>query len=193
MIGWFATGVLDPVAGAKAGEARGTALRVRAAVEIPDLSVFERDDEHAGVISGAVDFSPLGRDMRVTRGDFHLFSPDDGGGKQMVYSVGFHHDGESFFLSGRKHLSGESLARAWWENTAVYARLHRGLDERCPVLAAGILRVDVFALFGMLSTIRGTGDSTMARLSAPFRFGKFYAHELWDSYMTNRPRVHRAD
>jgi len=189
MVGWFATGMHDPVNGARTGQARGTALRIRAMVQIPDLPEFEHAEEHAAVIDGTVDFSAIGMAMRITRGDFRLFSPDDGGGKQMQYSLTFHHDGESYFLSGRKHLSGASLTRAWWENTAVYARLHRGVDARCPVLGAGILRVDVLALFGALSTLRGTGGSRIERLSAPFRFGKFYAGELWASYMGARPRA----
>ena len=190
MVGWFATGAHDPVIGARLGEVRGTALRVRATVQIPDLPTFERDDEHAGSISGTVDFAAIGNGMRATRGELHLFSPDDDGGKQMVYGLTFHHDGESYHLSGRKRLTGFSLARAWWENTAVYATLHRGPEARCPVLAAGILRVDVLALFGVLSTLRGTGGSAIERLSAPFRFGRFYAGELWDSYVGHK---HRAD
>jgi cholesterol oxidase len=193
MTGWFATGMHDPVAGAQAGRARGTALRVRATMQIPDLPAFERDTEHSGIIGGHVDFGAIGQNMRTSRGELCLFSPDDGGGRQMRYSLAFHHDGESYFLSGWKHLSGESLTRAWWENTAVYARLHRGFDTRCPVLAAGILRVDVLSLFGALSTLRGTGGSRMERLSAPFRFGKFYAGELWASYIGSRARPERAD
>lgn len=189
MVGWFATGVHDPVIGARLGEVRGTALRVRASVQIPDLPTFERDDAHAGMITGTVDFGAIGKGMPASRGALHLFSPDDGGGKQMVYALTFHHDGQSYCLSGRKHLTGFSLARAWWENTAVYATLHRGTDARCPVLAAGILRVDVLALFGMLTTLRGTGGSRMERLSAPFRFGKFYAGELWDSYVNHKQRA----
>ena len=60
MAGPFALGETDPRRGAEKAKAAGTQLAMHAAISIHDLEAFRTDPQHAGGLTGHVDYPPLG-------------------------------------------------------------------------------------------------------------------------------------
>ena len=194
MAGWFALGVADPAEGARQGRVRGTRLRMRAAISIPDLDAFLADREHGGAIAGEVDFAPLGTGLRAERGDFRLFAPDgadDSGRRLMVYELTVAHDGGALHLAGRKLVRGGNPLRMWPETTTLYTTLHR--DGIPTPIGAGILTLGALDFLAILPTLEVPGVARAGtRLATLARFGRFFVGELWNSYVRGDPPTRHA-
>ncbi len=184
MAGPFALAESDPEAGAATGRRDDTTLALHASIEIPDVERFRDDPDHAGEITGEVEFAPFAPRLLVTHGRFNLFEPQDEPGlKRMVYEVGFRHEGEDYYLAGHKDVRDDPGLDLWADTTTLFTRLHRGADASGPVVGAGILRLGVPELLDLVSTIRATGtDGPAERLKAVGAFGRFFLGELWATY-----------
>jgi hypothetical protein len=178
MSGPFALGVTDPDAAADA-HAR---LAMHATVEIDDIDAFVGDARHVGRLSGRVAFAPFGGELRADSGIFNLFSPSEEPHlKLMVYELGFEHEGQRYYLAGRKHVRDEPGFDIWKDTTTLFTRLHKGSDVSGEVVGAGVLTLGVADLARLVSTMRVVGDAHEApRVLATF--GKLFLGELWDSY-----------
>ena len=118
MTGDFALGETDPRAGEAAGKKAGTTLAMHAAVRCDDLDRFVADATHAGSITGHVDFTPFGLNIPAERGVFRLFSPTDRTSlRLMVYELAFQHEGEPYYLAGRKEVQNDSIGTDLWNDT----------------------------------------------------------------------------
>ena len=188
MTGGFALGQTDPRAGAQAGERAGTTLAMHAAVEVADLDRFVSDPTHTGQLTGDIDFAPLGRAIPAHAGVFRLFSPSDTPNlRHMVYELAFTHQGQDYYLAGRKEVRHDSGLDVWKDTTTLLTRLHRGKDATGPVVGAGVLTLGVADLTKLVSTLRVTGTtSPTEKTRAVAKFGEFFMGKLWESY---GPRV----
>lgn len=184
MSGPFALAESDPEAGAATGQRTGTTLALHASIAIPDLERFRAEADHAGEITGEVEFAPFGGRLGVTGGVFNLFERQaDPGLKRMVYEVGFRHDGEDYYLAGHKDVRDDPGLDLWADTTTLYTRLHRGPSASGPVVGAGILSLGLPDLLRLVSTMRATGADGLAdRAGAVAAFGRFFLGELWDTY-----------
>jgi hypothetical protein len=189
MSGHFALGETDPQAGDAAGKRAATILAMHAEVEIRDLDRFVSDSTHTGGLTGHIDFPPFGRQLAADHGVFRLFSPS---GQQtlrlMVYELAFAHQGQPYYLAGRKEVRNDrGGADLWNDTTTLLTRLHRGADTTGPVIGAGILHLGVAELAKLVSTVRVTnadGPADQARTIA--RFGQFFMGNLWETYGPTR-------
>jgi hypothetical protein len=183
MAGPFALAETDPEAGARTGRRTDTRLALHAEIAIPDVERFREDPDHAGEITGEVEFEPFGGRMPTTGGRFNLFEPGEPGLKRMVYEVGFEDDGEPYYLAGHKDVRDDPGFDLWTDTTTLYTRLHRGADTSGPVVGAGVLSLGVADLARLVSTVRATGADGLAdRKAAVAAFGRFFLGELWDTY-----------
>jgi predicted acylesterase/phospholipase RssA len=188
MSGGFALGATDPKAGAAAGERAGTTLAMHAAVEIADLDRFVADPTHTGRLTGHIDFAPLGTAIPATAGVFRLFSPaSQPGVRHMVYELAFTHNGEPYYLAGRKEVRNEGGLDVWKDTTTLLTRLHRGTDSTGPVVGAGVLTLGVSDLGRLVTTINVTGTNSPAeKARAIGTFGQFFMGKLWETYGPGR-------
>jgi hypothetical protein len=186
MKGGFTLGATDPAVGAK-GEHE---LAMHATIDIPDIDAFVADPHHQAQLSGTVDFAPLGMGMVADVGVFGLFSPSgDPELTYMVYELGFPHDGQRWYLAGKKHVQVGNPLRLWGETTTLFTTLHKGKDATAPVAGAGVLElgvVDLLKLMGTLETTHASGIG--ASVSAVGSFFGFFASELTRTYITHRPQ-----
>jgi hypothetical protein len=186
MAGGFALGATQPEDGCERGVAAGTALQMHASIAIHDLDRFLSVPEHAGTLTGTIDFAPIGTGMAATSGVFNLLKPGDTEDlKLFVYELGFEHAGKPYYLAGRKfvHLGGDALR----ETTTLYTRLHEGRDANGPIVGAGVLTLRVEDIVRLLGTIRvHNARSASDEIAALERFDKFFLGELWDSYGIHR-------
>jgi predicted acylesterase/phospholipase RssA len=202
MRGPFALGVTDPEEGKRRGEHEGTSLALHANVRIDAFDRFVNERDHAGTLTGTVDFNaaPFGKDMAGSKGVFNLFKPAGTTAarpkglfrrkakaegpvdlKNFIYELAFEHGGKPYYLAGRKDV--RDGGHLWGDTTTLYTRLHEGSDATGKVIGAGVLTLGVNDLANLLSTVEvHNASSEPERLAVVIRFGRLFLGELWDSY-----------
>jgi predicted patatin/cPLA2 family phospholipase len=184
MHGPFAMHELDPRAGARRGRDLRQELTLHASIEVTDIERFVSDPQHAGQLTGRVDFAPLGRDLPSKAGVFNLMAPGDAHTKYMVYELGFEAGGQDYYLAGAKELRNQRGLDLWSDTTTLFSRLHLGRDKSGPVVGAGVLRLSPLALLRMMLTLSPRNErSLLDRAAALGKFGKFFSASLYDSYV----------
>jgi len=185
MTGGFSLDAVDPRDGQTKGKQAGSLLAMHATVSIDDMDAFVKDAEHPGHLTGTIDFAPLGMGIVANTGVFNLFKPtDDAKLTLMVYELGFEHQGEAYYLAGRKEVRDGSVFKLWPETTTLYTQLHKGTDKSGPVIGAGILTLGVVDLMKLVSTVTVTHASSFSqKLGALGAFSGFFMRELWDTYV----------
>lgn len=184
MKGPFTEGESDPTVGANS-PARSE-LAMHATVTVRDLDRFVADPVHSGEIIGAIDFEPLGIGMPTGQGVFRLFAPGgEPGTTYMVYELPFTHEGQDYYLAGRKEVRDDPGFDLWSDTTTLYTRLHRGTDPSGPVIGAGVLSLTAAEFAKVMASVRALDASSPVESAALIaRFGKFFAGQLWTSYVS---------
>ncbi|HTI65348.1 MAG TPA: patatin-like phospholipase family protein [Gemmatimonadaceae bacterium] len=184
MTGPFALGATDPRAGESDATRAGTNLTMHATVTVRDVDRFVSDPEHTGELMGEIDFAPFGSGIAAQRGVFKLFSPsDDPRLRYMVYELAFRHDGDDYYLAGKKEVRDDPGFDMLSDTTTLYTRLYKGRDATGTVVGAGVLRLDMGDFAKLLTTIRPVGaTSALEGAKAVERFGRFFAGQLIESY-----------
>ena len=185
MKGGFSLDAVDPRDGQTKGKQANTQLAMHATVSIDDMDAFVKDANHPGHLTGTIDFAPLGMGMVANTGVFNLFKPtDDPKLTLMVYELGFEHQGEAYYLAGRKEVRDGSVFKLWPETTTLYTQLHKGADKSGPIIGAGILTLGAVDLTKLVSTLTVThADSFQEKIKTLGVFSGFFMRELWDTYV----------
>jgi len=182
MAGGFSLGAADPKAGQAQGRANGTELAMHAEVLIEDMARFIEDPNHLGKLKGGIDFAPMGMGMVAETGVFNLFSPAVDC-KTMIYELGFQHQGQPYYLAGKKVVRDDPGFDLWSDTTTLLTTLHEGPNRDGKVVGAGVLSLGVTDLVKLLATVRVTNtDAITVKSKTIAQFGKFFLGELWDSY-----------
>lgn len=184
MSGGFALGTSDYKEGCDKGQWAGHVLAMHAQVDIDDIDQFVETGAHPGRLSGSIDFEPLGKGIPAHSGVFNLFFPADKPGlKLMVYELAFTHDGQDYYLAGKKEVEDDTGFDLWSDTTTLYTQLHKGSDKSGEVVGAGILTLGVIDLIKLVSTMRVlNAKNTSEKLATIGKFGRFFMGELWDTY-----------
>ncbi len=185
MRGRFSMDETDPKRGNKKGQDADTLLSMHATVHIEDLYGFLHDPEHAGRLTGRIDFPLFGVNIPAKQGIFNLFHPsDDPEMLLMIYELAFEAAGQSYYLAGRKEVRDDPGFDLWKDTSTLFVRLHRGENASAPVAGAGILGLSLSAFKSVLSTIHVThAASEKEKTKALYDFGRFFTGSLWESYM----------
>jgi predicted patatin/cPLA2 family phospholipase len=185
MTGRLTFGATDPDAGYD--DAAAIPFTLNASIDVRDVDAFVADPTHTGELTGHLYAPRAGFVLPGTGGVFRLFSPTpDPDETLMVYEIGYRRDGKSYWFAGRKRVRVGWPWKAWHETTTLYVTLHEG-DAEGPIVAAGILRLDLFDLFALLGTFHATGcERPTQRWSAILKFAAFFMRELWRTYIIQR-------
>ena len=188
MAGGFCLGTQDPRQGNNLGKHKGFELAMHAQVDIDDIEGFVNDPHHAGRLSGSIDFEPMGLGMLAEKGVFNLFFPDGQPDmKLMVYELSFHHQGQDYYLAGKKEVRDDPGFDLWTDTTTLFTQLHQGTDKNAPLVGAGILTLGVKDLLKLVSTVTVTNAQTNTeKMTTVAKFGQFFMGELWDSYVKSK-------
>jgi predicted patatin/cPLA2 family phospholipase len=184
MAGGLALGETDPSAGQLKGKNDNTILAMHATITIQDLDRFIADPNHLGQINGTIDYPAFGQNIPAKTGVFNLFSPaGDPNLKLMVYEMGFEHEGQDYYLAGKKEVRNDPVIDMWKDTTTLFSQLYKGSDKTGPVVGAGILTLGLPQLLKMISTMHAiNATSPAAAAEALMRFGRFFMGELWETY-----------
>lgn len=184
MSGGFTLGEVDSTAGDQKGKAAGNILSMHANISIQDLDRFISDPTHVGQLSGSLDYPPFGANIRSKAGIFNLFSPtNDPKLKLMVYEMAFEHQGQDYYLAGKKEVRDAPIHDAWTATTTLLVQLYEGTDKSGPIVGAGILTLGALELVKMISTFRILNAPSAAKAAdAIMKFGRFFLGQLWETY-----------
>lgn len=184
MAGGFSLGNTDPLIGAKEGNAQGLELAMHVAITIRDFEAFARDPHHQGELHGMIDFQPFAKGIPASEGVFNLFSPaDDPHSKYMIYELAFEHEGQAYYLAGKKKVKDDLGFDLWEDTTTLYTTLHKGIDKEAPIVGAGILKLGIKELVKLATSMHAINAKTIQqKMTTISKFGSFFMGELWDSY-----------
>lgn len=199
MHGYVTFGEHDERRGFAAGRAAHTRLIVQLTITIEDMARFVSDREHVARVDGSIKCDALGGTLPVEHGTFHLF-----GGTQndattlMTYRLLARDSvGHPLTLWGTKRTRTADWWQVWPDTTTLYTRVLAGhippADATAPVIAAGILRITPRTFAKQLTTFRATGAARAAGVFTVFRFGVFFAQQLWRIYGASMRRAHGGD
>ncbi|MGS2721523.1 patatin-like phospholipase family protein [Paraglaciecola aestuariivivens] len=188
MAGGFCLGTDEPKRGNSLGKQKGFELAMHAQVDIDDMDGFINDLHHAGHLSGSIDFTPFGRGIEAHSGVFNLFFPEEEPNlKLMVYELAFVHDGQDYYLAGKKEVRDDPGFDLWSDTTTLYTQLYQGKNKNAPIVGAGILSLGVTDLLKLVSTVKVTNASSHTdKIATVAKFGRFFMGELWDSYVKHK-------
>ena len=157
MEGPFALGATEPDQGKKKGKADNTKMVMRGTIAIDDIDQFIADSDHEGELTGTIEFTPFGGPKPSKNGVFKLFSPtSDPKLREMVYEMGFEHEGQEYYMAGAKHVKHDRMFDLWADTTTLFTTLHEGSDKSGPIVGAGVLSLGILDLKSMLSTFEVT-------------------------------------
>jgi cholesterol oxidase len=185
MSGGFALGASDSKAGEQQGNLDGTKLVMNCVVTVDDLDSFVHDPQHTGILSGTVDFAPLGTAIPCDQGIFNLFrsgaSPAE---RWMVYEMGFAAKGQKYYLAGKKIVQHDHGAEVLEETTTLYTVLHEGSDSSRPIVGAGVLHLGVKSMAALARTIQITNaQNSFETLQGLTMYLHLFLGELWHTYL----------
>jgi predicted acylesterase/phospholipase RssA len=185
MAGGFVLNEIDPNLGSQKGKKTGSILTMHATITIQDLDRFISDPNHVGQINASIDFTEFGENILAKTGIFNLFSPTDQPKlKLMVYEMAFTHEGQDYYVAGKKEVRNDPIYDLWRDTTTLFTQLYKGTDKSGPVIGAGILTLGPIDLMKMASTMHAINASSSAEgAKALLNFGQFFMGELWDSYV----------
>jgi cholesterol oxidase len=184
MRGWFSTKVVeDPQAGARQGEADGSAIEFVVTIDADDLDHFVDHPDRPVSLSGTVLAPALSpHRLVVADGRFTLFDPDPEQVQtsHMRYEMTLvAEEGRRFTLSGEKTLHHGSVRRAWPATTTLDVRV---TDEHGAPVGAGVMRVASLDFARQLRTLRVSPARPREAVRGVTRFTGLFTRELLTNY-----------
>jgi cholesterol oxidase len=194
MKGYFTEGIQgerleDYQEGERRGRDAGNRLSVWLWIAIENLDLFLNNPEHEAVVSGYVDYAPLGGKRIIERGRFNLYvDTPQADTKNMRYALQFTgNDGQPYLLAGFKEVRDDRGWDAWSDNTTLFTTMYRGTTPSDPVFGRGVIHVLVWDLVEQVASFRvHNAPTSTAAVQALNRFGGFFFGELWETYVKHR-------
>jgi len=189
MTGMITMGIKDPVKGYQNDAAM--AMRLHATVALQNLPAFIKDPNHKGQWRASGSIPVLGGDViGMGDGDFGLFRRairTDKGVRELVYDAEFSVGGQRYTMRGRKYVEPSPPWRVWPATTTLYVELFPAGGEAGEPVAAGVLRLTLWAFIRQLLGMRVTGNfSLFDRCIHKFSFYRFFVTSLVNTYIKGR-------
>jgi hypothetical protein len=189
MTGMITMGSTDPVEGYHNEAAIG--FRLDATVTLPNLPAFLKDPNHKGRWHAAGSIPVLGGDVESTgNGDFALFRRAilaEKGVREMVYDSAISVGGQLYLMRGRKYIQPSPPWRVWPATTTLYIQLFPVSGGIGQPIAAGVLRLTLWAFIRQLLSMRITGDfGVFDRCRHRLAFYRFFVSSLVNTYIKGR-------
>jgi hypothetical protein len=189
MTGMITMGSTDPVEGYQNDAA--IAMQLHAKVTLPNLPAFLKDPNHRARWYAGGSIPVLGGEvMGAGNGDFALFRRAIRAGKgvrEMVYDSPISVGGRLYWMRGHKFVEPSPPWRVWPATTTLYVQffpLNGGTGE--PV-AAGVLRLTLWAFICQLLSMRVIGDFWwLDKCRHQLSFYRFFVSSLVNTYIKGR-------
>ncbi|GAA4354212.1 hypothetical protein GCM10023165_45210 [Variovorax defluvii] len=139
------------------GRVRGQSMRFELTIHTPDLYQMISDPTHAASIAGSVSCPALWPEpMPVVSGVFHLLPPDAQQVETwtMTYEMMLQRGSGRLRFKGHKVLRQRAGSSPWTDTTTLFVRVHDVDGAARPVVAQGILTLDLEDLMWQASSLR---------------------------------------
>ncbi len=172
---------------ASAGEVAGSGLSFTLTLSTDDLRATVADLARPMRATGTVEASGLSEDpLMVEDGTFQLLVADDEADatiSHMWYRLPLRAvDGRLYHFAGFKVVAPGDVAGVWRATTTLFVTLRRDGPDG-DVVGRGVLRIKPHDFATQLRTLSVTGPATEPeRLELEARFGRAFAHRLYESY-----------
>lgn len=191
MNGYAAIGAKESHVGYEKGRNAGTTFGISVRIIVDDLDRFIDEKDHEAKLAGHLTGDLFSGDPQVVDGKWNLFMEGLGRIKKMVYRFEFLHGGETYYFHGEKVLDNDPLAAdALSDLTTLFTKVS---DATGKVVAAGIIRFNVFEIFDLLRSLEVSG--TDRPMEAKRLFLSFFLTEEtriliegWKDFSLKRPR-----
>lgn len=156
-------------------------------ISTDDLDRMLSDENHTAGIAGTVN-APLfsAAPMTVSNGVFNLFQKDTVSinTRIMRYKMQLNSkEGKQYYFHGFKSIREDPGFDSWKDTTTLFVTIYSGNDDHSPVVAKGMLKIAPDDFCRQLTTIKVLhSQGLMDNWNAQFRFGKFFAGNLYDVY-----------
>jgi hypothetical protein len=189
MTGMITMGSTDPVEGYQNEAAVG--FRLDATVTLPNLPAFIKDPNHTGRWHAAGSIPVLGGNVESTGdGDFALFRRAiraEKGVRELVYDSTISVGGQLYRMRGRKYIEPLPPWRVWPATTTLYVQFFPVSGGTGQPVAAGVLRLTLWAFIRQLLTMRIIGDfGFFDRFRHRLSFYRFFVSSLVNTYVKGR-------
>lgn len=189
MTGMITMGSTDPVEGYHNEAAIG--FRLDATVTLPNLPAFLKDPNHHGRWHAAGSIPVLGGDVESTgNGDFALFRraiQAEKGVREMAYDSAISVGGQMYLMRGCKYIEPSPPWRVWPATTTLYVQLFPVSGGTGQPIAAGVLRLTLWAFIRQLLSMRVTGDfGVFDKCRHRLSFYRFFVSSLVNTYIKGR-------
>jgi cholesterol oxidase len=93
-------------------------------------------------------------------------------------------EGKDYFFYGYKLVNDDKGFDLWKDTSTLYITLHEGTDEASPVMAKGILIIEMADFMKQMTTMKVlNATSEMEGLRIMTAFGKYFSGSLYDIYI----------
>ncbi|UII25974.1 GMC family oxidoreductase [Fulvivirga maritima] len=185
MTGYFLPGETESYEKAyEEGKKRNEAFEFTLTIQVDDVYDFVEDKNHEGAMLGTMSIPFLSAEpILAYNGVFNLFVEDvnDSKRKKMLYTCNlFTQEGKEYRFEGFKDIYNDKGIDVWKDTTTLFINLY----EEDQLLGKGILKIALSDFKSQLTTIKALNTSNTAEsLKAQFVFGKFFAGNVYDSYI----------
>jgi hypothetical protein len=189
MTGMITMGSTDPVKGYHDDAA--IAMQLHATVTIPNLPAFIKDPNHKGRWRASGSIPVLGGNITgEDDGDFGLFRRAvraDKGVRELVYDTDITVGGQTYTMRARKCVEPSPPWRMWPATTTLYVQFFSVSGETDKPVAAGVLRLSLWAFIQQLFSMRVTGDFWLLdKFRHLLLFYRFFVSSLVNTYLKGR-------
>ncbi|UII19336.1 GMC family oxidoreductase N-terminal domain-containing protein [Fulvivirga ligni] len=185
MTGYFLLGEKESYdKGFSLGKEQGSSFEFTLTIQVDDIYGFVKDKNHEAAMIGTMTAPKLSPDpLMAVNGIFNLFVDDDNdaGHKKMLYTADLiSSEGKKYKFKGFKDIHDDKGFDVWKDTTTLFIDVFE--DEA--VIGKGKLKIEIMDFKKQLTTLRALHtNSTAEALKAQLTFGKFFAGNVYESYI----------
>jgi cholesterol oxidase len=187
MKGFVSTKVTDDFQkGFDQGTADNSTFEFTLTVISDDLNDILDNPDHPARLVGTSTAPVLSAKPMTGEGQFQLLvtDPTRVNTRLMTYAMKMtSEEGKTYFLDGTKIISDDGLLNIWRDTSTLFTTIYDGDSTAAPVLAKGILHIEVADFMRQMTTMQITNAPTVQdSLTGLIRFGAFFGQSLFDVY-----------
>jgi len=181
--------------GAAKGKEANCAFAFTLTVISDDVVSVVHGKDHQAALTGIVQAPALSsKPMTVSDGIFNLFVNADTEvpTKLMKYTMNIHsEEGKNYFFYGYKLVRDDKGFDLWKDTSTLFITIHEGGDESSPILAKGILNIEMADFTKQMTTMKVlNAGSKLEELRVMMAFGKYFSGSLFDIYIKPQFQIH---
>ena len=195
MRGYFSKDVQDDYQkGYDQGKASNSPFEFTLTIQSQDVKKLIEEPTHQAALYGTMTAPALSATpFRTYNGTFNLFrqDPEKPAHKRMDYTANLmNHAGEKFYFEGFKDVHDDKGFDLWQDTTTLYITLYKGENKgennKGKIVGKGKLLIEIPDFARQMTTMKALNTQNGKTIVPIAEFGKFFAGEIFDSYLIRK-------